>query len=169
MAQKNSQMPTARRKAAPSPVAPVRSAVATHQCLVLSPSYDRRNMLRTAATDSGWRAIVCADAETARIASSRQRFALALVDLDIDAREPAVEREYRDLLRELASQGDVLLAICGNDERGSDEMFARQLGAWMYLAGVTASDDLAMVCGEARQIADKLAAAEARASPTQEV
>ena len=168
MAQKNSQMPTVRRQVAVRAVTPAPRSVATHQCLVLSPSYDRRNLLRAAATDSGWRAIACSDAETARVASSRQRFALALVDLDVDSRKPTAEREYHELLRELAAQRDLLLAICGNEERASDEMLARQLGAWMYLAGVTASDDLSMVCGEARQIADKLAGIASPASTTQE-
>jgi hypothetical protein len=47
--------------------------------------------------------------------------------------------------------------ICGNEGRPQEEIWARQLGAWLYLPGVVESDDVAMLCGEARQIAEQLA------------
>jgi hypothetical protein len=37
-----------------------------------------------------------------------------------------------------------------------EEIWARQLGAWMYLPGVNDHSDVAMLCGEARNAAEKL-------------
>jgi hypothetical protein len=48
------------------------------------------------------------------------------------------------------------MIVCGNEGRIEEEMWVRQAGAWLYLPGVTESSNFALLCGEARQIAQRL-------------
>jgi hypothetical protein len=126
------------------------------QCLILSGQSSRREMLNRAAETAGWEPVVCPDAETAREQIGRMFLQLAIVDMvPLAGREPP---GYRELTEKLARLGGLLLVICGNEGRPQEEIWARQLGAWLYLPGVVESDDVAMLCGEARQIAEQLAA-----------
>jgi hypothetical protein len=115
-------------------------------------------MLNSAAIDAGWQTIVCADAVAARIAAGRQRLGLALVDLESIAGD--VMRDVRGFVEELSTVHDVLLALCGNLKSPSEETWARQLGTWLYLPGVTCADDLSIVCSHARETSEKMASAE---------
>jgi hypothetical protein len=135
------------------------AAVATHtavaQCLVASAHPLRRERLADAARDGGWKAIVCADADTAWAESRRYFVQLALVDLfDADGRET---QGCRWLVQQLAADAGMLVAVCGNAHDVGHEIWARQLGAWVFLPGIDARCDLAMLCSEARQIARQLA------------
>jgi hypothetical protein len=125
------------------------------QCLILSGHGSRREMLHRAAETAGWEPIVCPDVDTAQEQIGRMFLQLAIVDLvPLAGREPP---GYRDLAEKLARLGGLLLVICGNEGRPQEEIWARQLGAWLYLPGVVESDDVAMLCDEARQIAEQLA------------
>jgi hypothetical protein len=126
------------------------------QCLILSSQNGRREMLNRAAEMAGWEPIVCLDADAAHEQIGRMFLQLAIVDMvPMAGREPP---GYRDLAEKLARLGGLLLVICGNEGRPQEEIWARQLGAWLYLPGVVESDDVAMLCGEARQIAEQLRA-----------
>jgi hypothetical protein len=50
----------------------------------------------------------------------------------------------------------MLLVICGRDGDAMQEIWAHQLGAWLYLPGVDISGDLAMLCSQARMVVEKL-------------
>ena len=48
----------------------------------------------------------------------------------------------------------MLLVICGSEDNVDEELWARQLGAWLYLPGVCDGDSLTSLCVEARRLRD---------------
>jgi DNA-binding NtrC family response regulator len=127
-------------------------AMSTFQCLVVSADKERGPMLQQAAAEGGWNACVCVDTATALAHVSRSFVHLALVDL-----EGRTLQEFRPVLEQLASQSGVLLIVCGNEGSVEEELWVRQRGAWLYLPGVVEASNLALLCGEAKQIVERLA------------
>jgi len=138
------------------PVVPSRTQTSLYRCLVVSGSQSRREQLSEAADDGGWDSMVFGDAETALTEFRRSKFQLVLIDLDGFGASP--EDEYRDLCQQLAADsGDTLLAICGHEGDALEEIWARQLGIWIYLSGVADEcEGIAELCGEARGVVDQL-------------
>lgn len=127
---------------------------ATFQCLVVSAHDTMREMLTRSVNEAGWDAVVCSDAGDARTAVQRDRFQMALVDLqDLTLDETA---SFRQLSERIASSPGPLLVLCGNEGDGMEEIWARQLGAWLYLPGVDLDSDLMSLCAEALPVAEKL-------------
>ena len=139
-------------------------AIQTYQCLVVSGNPERAEMIERAAAEGGWRTVICTDAATALTHLSRSFVHLAVVDL-----EGAASRSFRPVLEQLTARGGLLLIVCGNEGNLEEEIWVRQLGAWLYLPGVAENSNLALLCGEARQIAERLTQAtperETRESP----
>lgn len=130
-----------------------RAETGSLRCLVVSGSQSRRNVLLDAATEAGWEVIVCADMHRALAVFRRTSFQLALVDLD-SAVGPT--SGFRDLCEILASDApQLLLSICGHEGSPEEEIWARQLGCWLYLPGATNSVELSLLCEQARQVVDK--------------
>ena len=123
------------------------------QCLVASNSESRLAMFETAAEETGWQARVCHGADQARARIARHRFQLAMIDLDGD---PDHDRELREVAETLAKDRDLLLLISGGEDDPLTEIWARQLGCWVYLSGVDETCDVAMVFGEARVVRERL-------------
>ena len=143
------------------PYSPSRSSTSLYRCLIVSASQSRREMLSEAAMDGGWDTFVFSDAENALSEFRRTRFQLAFVDLDGFGAAP--EEELRDLCQQLATAGgELLLAVCGREGDGLQEIWARQLGVWLYLPGVTDSGGVAELCDEARGVVEQLRKAEER-------
>jgi ActR/RegA family two-component response regulator len=128
------------------------TSAATWRCLIVSDDSERREMLARAADQGGWAADVCRTAAEAQKQSRRFRHGLVIVDLDGGQADDA---RLRELGQEL-SPGDALLVVCGAEGDAMQEIWARGLGAWLYLPGVDASCDLSSLCGEALAIAEKL-------------
>lgn len=124
----------------------------TFQCLVASASRARREMLSKSATTAGWESLVCSDPMQAWAALHRETFQMSVVDLQ--GQTPAVD--FRELCEQLASQRNMLLMICGNEGEATEEIWARQLGTWLYLPGVSFDSDLESLCLEGRSIAERL-------------
>jgi hypothetical protein len=59
-------------------------------------------------------------------------------------------------VQQLAARHGPLLAVCGKPDDITGEVWSRQLGVWMYLPGVDSQSDIALLCGEARNILRKL-------------
>jgi hypothetical protein len=131
-----------------------RSAVDLHTCLIVSTSARRTQLWVRAAHEEQWTTIVCTTADDANRQSVRTRIDLALVDLQAASKE--CEILLRSLVEELAARKGSLLAVCGKPEDSQGEVWSRQLGVWMYLPGVDSQSDIALLCGEARQILKKL-------------
>jgi hypothetical protein len=107
-----------------------------------------------AAHEEHWTTIVCTTAEDANRQSVRNRFDLALIDLQSASVE--CESRLRCFVQQLAARDGPLLAVCGKPDDTTGEVWSRQLGVWMYLPGVDSQSDIALLCGEARNILKKL-------------
>ncbi|MEM7314116.1 MAG: hypothetical protein AAF497_13295 [Planctomycetota bacterium] len=129
-----------------------KKSVTTPQCLVVSTRPERREMLERAADDAGWDVIVCSDSESGWTAVKRQRFQLALVDFE----ESSDSELLKELSSEIAGMRDTLLMLCGNEGDALEEIWARQLGAWLYLPGVSEASDVTSLCEQAIPVAEKL-------------
>ena len=59
----------------------------------------------------------------------------------------------------LAEMQGLLLVICGHDGDVEEEIWARQLGVWLYVPGLSnaSSEDLALLCQQAYETADAAA------------
>lgn len=130
------------------------TATAAFQCLVVSGEESRRDMLSRAAELAGWETVVCADARTGYLASERRLFRLAMIDV-AEATADVVEEIHR-LSERLSGAPDLLLMICGNEGDALEEIWARQLGAWLYLPGVAEQCDVEGLCREAIPVAERL-------------
>jgi hypothetical protein len=111
-------------------------------------------MLARAAEEQGWEAMVRSSPEEASREVIRNRLQLVIIDLDAASRSAA--RGLVGLAEQLAGENKRLVMICGNEGDVKEEIWARQLGAWMYLPGVSDQSDVAMLCGEAKNVAEKL-------------
>jgi hypothetical protein len=133
-----------------------RTAVATQVCLVISTRADRREMLSKAARDAGWQTVVCSEPADGWGELQRGRLQLTLLDIQ-DCTLVELE-EFQSLAAQLVGQAGSLLVVCGNQGDPCEEVWARQLGAWLYLPGVEAETDVAMLCEEARVACQRLQA-----------
>lgn len=129
-----------------------KKSVTTLQCLIVSTRLDRRLMFEQAAGDAGWDVIVCSDSESGWMAVKRQRFQLALIDFE----ETSECEAMKELSSEVAGMRDTLLMLCGNEGDALEEIWARQLGSWLYLPGVSESSDVMSLCEQAVAVAEKL-------------
>jgi DNA-binding response OmpR family regulator len=123
-------------------------------CLVVSVSPQRSQLLVRAAHQEHWATIVCRSAEEAARQAVRNRIQLALVDMQSVPVDQ--EHTFRTFVEQLAARDGPLVAVCGKPNDALGEVWSRQLGVWMYLPGVDSESDLALVCGEARSIVEKL-------------
>jgi DNA-binding response OmpR family regulator len=129
----------------------VAKPVSLLQCLIVSADARRREMFERAAADGGWKTFPCADAPTALAFIDRSLVQLAIVDLEAEAAEA-----FRPIVENVTRTSGLLLIVCGNEGEVAEEVWVRQLGAWLYLPGVLDSNNLALLCGEARHIAERL-------------
>jgi ActR/RegA family two-component response regulator len=134
------------------PVKPV-AAKNTLECLIVSSDRSRRESLSRAAAENGWSTVVCADSQTARRMANRIAVKLAIVDME----DPSLAESggLRELSVELSCAGGPLLVLCGADGDVHQEIWARQLGTWFYLAGMADTEAMALLCSEARQVVEK--------------
>ncbi len=136
------------------------------QCLVVAADDARRESLAWAARYGGWQTTTCGDAQAALDRARWTYLQLAIVDLTSPGGgEPG---GFRHLVEQLARSSHLLLLTCGKEGDAEQEVWARHLGVWMYLPGATDGDDLAALCGEARSIAERMAAAKVKAGRTNE-
>jgi hypothetical protein len=124
--------------------------------LVVSTSARRAQLWVRAAHEEQWATIVCTTADDAMRQSVRHRVELALVDLQS---APLGQVDVlRTLVERLAARNGPLLAVCGDPDDTTGEVWSRQLGVWMYLPGVDGHSDIALLCSEAKNILQKLGA-----------
>jgi hypothetical protein len=124
-------------------------------CLIVSEDAERREFFEAAAESAGWQVTALAEASSA--SSAAHRFCHSLVIVDLDGAEPGNSTSLRALVEQFSADAQRLLIVCGTEGNPLEEIWARQLGAWLYLAGVDLTCDVESLCSEARHVADKLA------------
>ena len=119
-------------------------------CLVISGDAARRQMIAAAAGLAGWSECLSPDNVPELQDASDQDISLAIIDLAA----PVGERMHDtvELAEKLASHQHTLVVICGSVDCVDEELWARQLGVWLYLPGVTEGDSLTSLCIEARRL-----------------
>ncbi|RIK79325.1 MAG: hypothetical protein DCC68_13475 [Planctomycetota bacterium] len=128
--------------------------VSMRQCLVVSAHAERRDVLRRAAIEGGWLPLVFADAELAWEESRRSATPLVVVDVHDDVDRPANGNRW--LFERLSREPGHLMAACGREALApQDEIWARQLGAWLVLPGVADAHDLSIVFEEAGKVLER--------------
>jgi hypothetical protein len=142
-----------RSLAGQTPVARTVRAPGVLKCLVVSGDDKLRHRLDTMADLAGWS--VCeSPADAAELRS--------VVDGDFhmviaDIAHPLGDRvnDTVEIAEEFAGRPGTVLVVCGSGENVDEELWARQLGAWVYLPGVTGSDAFMSLFAEARRVFDR--------------
>lgn len=130
------------------------------ECLIVSPRARERDLLSRAATSSGWASVVCSDADTARHIAGRIIVKLAFIDLENASADSSAG--LQELAAELTRLGCPLLVVCGSDGNRQQEIWARQLGAWLYLPGMAGEEEMTQLCEEARNVVERAAVSAVR-------
>ena len=132
------------------------------QCLVVSADLSHRLLLSQAAAQVGWQTIEAADATQAIAFTERSTVDLAIVDLETtdDEQTQQLLRMVEQLSEQHSHQRDRLLMVCGNHQRPEEEIWARQLGVWIYVPGLDDAAyedgaDVTALCSHAAEIVDK--------------
>ena len=123
------------------------------ECLIVTHVDQRAGVLRQAAQDGGWDPLLCRDPEKADTCSARRRLGLAVVDLD-GAPAPTLPR-LRRLAELLTTPSGPLVVLCGHENDPAEEIWARQLGVWLYLPAVNKHCDLVPLFSDALAIVQK--------------
>ena len=139
-----SDAPARRRRA--------RKRISALRCLVVSEDPDRLALIADAAADAGFQPIACSEVASAWLLSRRERSQLAFIDVG-HAKD---QSGLKDLGEHLSRSGDALVAICGDEAQPLEEIWARQIGAWLYLPGLAGREELSSLCTEARPVIEKL-------------
>jgi len=128
-------------------------------CLVVTGDASRRRRIGAAAELAGW--LECAAPETS--GELRQAIDRDFQLVIIDVASPLGERvnDTLEIAEEMAVRQGTLLVVCGSEDSLDEELWARQLGAWLYLPGVCSSDSLTTLFVEARRLRDSAPAAAA--------
>ena len=122
-------------------------------CLIVAHGPERRHMLTEAASDAGWETRECVEPCGAAESLVDENVQLSLIDLQDRSR--AETQDLQRLAECLARRPNHLLMICGNQGDPLEELWARQLGAWLYLPGVDSRADVETLCGEARTVTER--------------
>jgi hypothetical protein len=129
-------------------------------CLIVSGSGARRSRFAAAAELAGW--TECSTPETSAEVGQTIDGDYQLVIVDLAAPLGARVNDTVELAEEFAARPGTLLVICGSEDNVDEELWARQLGAWLYLPGVADGDSLTSLCVEARRIREGAAFAGVR-------
>ena len=86
----------------------------------------------------------------------------SVVDADfhlvvVDIANPLGDRvsDTVEIAEEFAGRPNTLVVVCGSGESVDEELWARQLGAWVYLPGVSGGDALMSLFAEARRVVER--------------
>lgn len=143
------------------------SATRPLQCLVVAAEPVRGALLTSAARDAGWDTTFSDDDASARRHAERTLFRLAIVDLQHAKSNGDTKAEtFQPLVEHLSRSGNLLLAVCGREGDAGLEIWARQLGAWLFLPGLPDATSLVEICTEAIHLARHISAPSSRPEPS---
>lgn len=108
-------------------------SVLAANCVVVSACRQRRQAWAATASAAGWECAQYADAGNAHVAAESGTVQIVVVDLEPNDTPPG----FFWLCEWLVSKRprDMLLLVCGQCDDPSQELWARQLGAWAFLPG----------------------------------
>lgn len=117
------------------------------RCLVVTGNRGLRSRLEAIADLAGWDECVTADSDASLRDAIDGDYKLVVVDIA----EPVGDRvnDSVDLAEEFAARPGTLLMVCGPKDGHDEEIWARQLGAWVYLPGATHGDGFVSLFSEA--------------------
>ena len=123
------------------------------KCLVLTGDRGLRHRLDAVTELSGWSA--CDSPEDAADLQTASDGDYQLVIADIA--HPLGDRvsDTVDLAEKFARRPGTLLVVRGSGRGVDEEVWARQAGAWVYLAGESHGDALVALCTDARRLVDR--------------
>jgi hypothetical protein len=123
------------------------------KCLVVSGDGGLRNRLDAVTELSGWSACE-APVDAAELRSAVEGdYQLVIADV-ANALGDRVN-DTVEIAEEFASRPGTLLVVCGSTDSVEEELWARQLGAWVYLPGVAGGDALVSLFAEARRVVER--------------
>ncbi|MFN9368817.1 MAG: hypothetical protein ACK6CT_08620 [Planctomycetia bacterium] len=123
------------------------------KCLVVSGDPGLRKRLDAVSELSGWTGCEAPGDAAELSAAVDSDYQLVVVDIA----RPLGERvsDSIEVAEEFASRPGTLLVVCGAEESVEEELWARQLGAWVYLPGVSGGDALVSLLAEARRLTER--------------
>ena len=123
------------------------------KCLVVSGDRGLRNRLDAVSELSGWSACDTPEDAADLQAAIDGEYQLVIVDVA----RPLGDRvnDTVEFAEEFASRPGTLVVVCGSGESVDEELWARQLGAWVYLPGVAGGDSLMSLFGEAQRVVER--------------
>lgn len=123
------------------------------RCIVVSLSADRRRLIRTAAEAQAWDAIVCRDAgEFLRTAFKRS---VPLIVVDLPDPSSQAYAELKGVVGKVKEITSSLLLVVGAGADETEELWARQLGAWAYLCEANSMRGFELLMQEAQQAVER--------------
>ena len=139
-------------EARPIPERPSKKHTSVLRCLVVSEDPSRLELLAGSAADAGFEPIACADTAKAWMACRSDELAFAFVDLAATS----CEATAKDLGEYLSRDRKLLVCVCGQEGEPLEEIWARQIGAWLYLPGIGDREGLTGLCTEARPVVERM-------------
>jgi len=120
------------------------------RCLIVTGDAGFRHRLQAATELAGWEESETPDAADDLRSAIDGDYQLVLVDVT----KPLGDRvtDSVELAEEFAARPGCLVVICGPEDGLDEELWARQLGAWVYLPGAIAGDGLMSLFTEAARI-----------------
>jgi len=128
--------------------------------MVVAANAARRELLGDAARDAGWTVLDCKDVTAARIQLLKHPQGMVVFDLEGD--EGTSPEMLKGLAKRVSKQKNTLVVMCGNAGNPMEEIWARQLGVWLYLPGVVDDTDLSSLFEEAGRITARRSATTGR-------
>jgi hypothetical protein len=126
-----------------------------YPCLILSADLRRRDLLLATLDEAGWAPVVCRDMDELALQGARVRAPMTIIDL------VGLPQEARPtcqaLCQRLHGVQSTLLTICGHEDDPAEEIWARQMGVWLYLPGLGDHEEVLQIATEARGIVERLA------------
>lgn len=122
-------------------------------CLVVSGDKALRSRLEAVSELSGWSSCEAPSAAGDLGGVIDGDFQLVIVDIA----RPLGDRvnDSIELAEEFAGRPGTLLVVCGSEDNVDEELWARQLGVWVYLPGVSSGDALVSLFSDARRVAER--------------
>jgi len=123
------------------------------KCLVVTGDAGLRNRLQAAGELAGWTECDMPESTDDLHVAVDGEFQLVVVDVA----SPLGDRvnDTVELAEEFAARPGTLLVVCGPEDGVDEELWARQLGAWLYLPGVVSGDSLISLLSEAGRVAGR--------------